>query len=114
MKVSIEHEVTPQMIADLMVTAIEGGIGYWAKAVTVIRPDGRVDYSDPQSYTGTWMMKGKDIEDGARWQFTGAEFQARLHLVPQRHLRDWVTENMDADTADVIVQTAAFGEIVYG
>ena len=33
MLIKTEVEITPRRIADLMVTAIEGGIGYWCKSV---------------------------------------------------------------------------------
>ena len=35
-------------------------------------------------------------------------------VVPARHFKDLATDNEDAETADVFLQLAVMGEIVYG
>lgn len=45
---------------------------------------------------------------------TLADVHTRVSNTPIRHLMDAINENDDADTADVIIQTVFFNEIVYG
>lgn len=46
MIIKTTFEVTPRQIADLMVTAIESGIGYWCKEVTCLRAKGILKVGD--------------------------------------------------------------------
>lgn len=43
-----------------------------------------------------------------------ADVHQRVQLAPARHLMDMIEEQDDADTADVIIQTVFFEEIVFG
>ena len=94
---------------DIFVTAIEGGINYWASVVEYDPTEDSDWYAsvlDVNSETGFVLIINKNvIKHGIK-----ALAQSR-HL---HHLDDLVEDNMDATTADVIVQMALFGDIRYG
>lgn len=45
---------------------------------------------------------------------TLADVHERVQLTPFQHLKDMIEENDDATTADVILQTVFFQEVVFG
>jgi hypothetical protein len=99
-----------------MITAIEGGINYWAADVEVLNAKGEnVSYQNEEVWgEHTWMVRGVDAEDPeTTWSFTRADFLERIPLAPV-YLADWLAEGEDADTADALIQNAAFGTLVYG
>jgi hypothetical protein len=129
MLITTQVEVTPRRIADLMVTAIEGGINYWCGSVNLISQpkaglkepwyddeslyaDGssiriRVKELDPSSSIKEWII---DIN---KMKFAFALMQDFGN--PKGYCwRDFINENEDAITADVWFQLAVFGEVVYG
>lgn len=112
---NITLTITPQQIADLMITAIEGGIGYWAAEVEIRGPEGRRPYGEASSYADDqWVFHAVDCEgDEEAWAVPANLFAQRWAANPQ-HLDELLNENLDADSADVLVQLGLFGEIVYG
>lgn len=131
MIIKTEVEVTPRRIADLMVSVIEGGIGYWCKSVKLNIPpeihfkspwyDQEEIYNDPglsievveldpssdKNVEGSWIINLKSME---RAFYLMQEFGNPKGF----HWRDFINENDDAITADVWFQLAVFGEVVYG
>jgi len=114
-----------QKIIDLITTAIEGGSNYWASFKF---PDNWKEKS--QSYAEI-PFKGEniavyDIETGELLGYlNSASIKVGLQLmadrkdlkgkpVPARHFKNLATDNEDAETADVFMQLAVMGEIVYG
>lgn len=117
-----KDEVTAEHISDLLVTAFEGGINYWCEKVEVLAvpdpiPDkvilsdvialgGALEFYDLDAegeddiYELTLEKMLKGIEMGLTWGKFGS-------------VEDMM-DNYDAETADVIIQFALFGEIVYG
>ena len=63
---------------------------------------------------GTLKMVDNEDEDELLSSITLAEVHTRVSNTPIKHLMDAINENDDADTADVIIQTVFFNEIVYG
>ena len=53
-------------------------------------------------------------EDDDEFKVTLAMVHERVQLTPLRHLQDMINENDDAITADCILQTVIFGEVIYG
>jgi hypothetical protein len=127
MQITTTVEITPRRIADLMVSAIEGGSNYWCQHVFL-------NSDAPKGYDGPWYDNpavyddpnfGIEVMDGE----TGERHQLRLHNIERafmlmqafgadnykgRHWYDFLSENDDATTADVFLQLATFGEVVYG
>ena len=122
MDIKYDIELTPQERQDLFVTAVEGGINYWCMPTSVksskdgmwanvtlddrevaedANPDLKVDGAPAGLFTiDDWVMQmGLDRLSKSKYQ---------------HHVVVVVNENYDATTADVIVQMALFGEILYG
>ena len=114
-----------QKIMDLITTAIEGGCRYWAS------------FNCPDSWKEKYdcyqdiPFKGENIEvydidtDELLGYLNRASIKVGLQLmadrkdikgkeVPARHFKNLATDNEDDETADVFMQLAVMGEIVYG
>ena len=88
---------------ELLNTAVYGGIGYWS---TVIER------------TPTRVVV-EDMEDGTRYTVTAAGMTAAakdvLRLYPNTQGAQAIREDdVDAEAADMIFQTAALGGVIYG
>lgn len=129
MRVKIEHEISEQMIADLMATAVEGGSAYWCSDILLISDTKTVSepwYADPEIYKqGLLVIKVVEIEpskakhDGIYYidivkMKKAFEKMSEFGTPKGFHLRNLLEENWDAETADVFLQLATFGEVVYG
>lgn len=109
--VRVEQPLTRQMVDDLLTTAFDGGSNYWCREVEVDEPDDD-GYPSAPRYACTLVT-----DDGERRAFDIDKLVAGLALVAEkwpRHWADWVRCSGDATTADVIIQAAVFGELVYG
>ena len=117
--------IPEQKINDLIVSAVEGGSNYWAK---VKFPN---NYKDNfKSYEEIPMQGGEievfDIETGELLGVlnkttiqTGLQLMANCKdiegkQVPNRHFKNLAIDNEDAETADVFMQLAVMGTIVFG
>lgn len=120
--------IPARMIADLLVTAMEGGSGYWIASAkpndTWVQPTKKEN-----GYTTTWyddeVFVGSDhfsftlIADEdplPRVVDTAAIYRglAKMAEKSPKHFADIIADNHDADTADVFLQWVALGEIIYG
>ena len=114
-----------QKIMDLITTAIEGGCRYWAK---FIFPN---DYKEKYQNYAEIPFNNENIEvydietDELLGYLNRMSIKVGLQLmadrkdlkgkqVPARHFKNLATDNEDAETADVFMQLAVMGEIVYG
>lgn len=119
-------EAREQFLKDVLITAVEGGINYWS-AVSDYDPDaGTVkvhEYEPDEGETDQWgyaevgvtvdldsIAKGIGVLNGKgeAWR-TG--YWAEFWRANRTNGEDG---DYDAEIADVIVQTALFGEVVYG
>jgi len=121
-EVTIVEEVTVQIVDDLLCTSFEGGMtGMWVARVT--EPEGQ---RCGVAYTHEVISRGGSLIftlDDAEEVQEKTEFTLTLESVIQglekackhqgRTLSD-LWENHDAVDADVVVQFALFGEIVFG
>lgn len=119
--VTFKKELTEQDIENIMVGALEGGIGYWAglkrTGVWVDKPE-----SEP---TSTWatklLLEGEtillyDIEDEGEeyYPLTLKNLIEGVERNYEERPHDNDLENADAGTCDCIIQYALFDEIVFG
>lgn len=118
-----------ELMKDTLTTAIEGGINYWAKGRNFDRQE---DLTYVSCEIRPSYDEGKPFEDGDKrneYQKIGpAEIEAAmLRIINEKGLcADYIREAVmldyldpdscrgDAETADVIVQVALFGEVVFG
>jgi hypothetical protein len=130
MTITINQEIERQVLEDIFVTALEGGSNYWYylsdEATKLIR-NAVPKSEDP--YLSTAILKA--IEKGVDVPINDAEhedevigtislktMQERLQKLSRSANSDslmaHIKEEGDADTADVVLQYLAFGEIVFG
>ncbi len=117
--------IPTEKIKNLIISAVEGGSTYWAMLKF---PDGWQDKY--KSYADIPFQGGEievyDVETGRLLGFLSkVTIQPGLQLmadrkdmtgkqVPARHFKAIATDNEDAETADVFLQLAVMGEIIYG
>lgn len=114
--------ITNEQINDLMVAALEGGINYWCGRVTLkegsLTPEQKekMEYiSDAISLGGVLIIE--DVETDETWELTKDKFLTGVEKTIEwgefKNVEE-MFDNHDAETADVLLQYAIFGEIVFG
>ena len=119
-----EFEVTENDIENIIITSFEGGSNYWMGVDNSTKEWENKPEDEPIS---TWATKlildGKkvklfDIEEtddqDEEWNLTLDKILKGIGLNIKHRSFDADLENMDATTADCIIQYALFGEVVYG
>lgn len=110
-----------QFAADVITVAIEGGVNYWAEIISF-----HYDETDPAGATTTIH----DLHDhGPRFEITVPKVLDAVHRIstdptsvgvgwPAAEIAAaWTNRDaaeIDADLADIIVQVAAFGKVIFG
>ena len=121
-------QITHNDIAGLLCTALEGGSGYWARAELAYTPTD-ADMKDSETY-GDWAgfafymvnhpdfkFTINDLEEEESYTLTLETLKKGLKVMAtkySRHFDDFINENDDADTGDVFLQCAVFGDVIYG
>lgn len=118
-RMGLEMLLTDEDIDDIMVTALEGGINYWCDEAEVVGEYLGEFASDQISRGGTLRLY--DIEGDTTYDLTLDKFLKGIALaVEQGYATDWYefgkidVGNIDAEGADVIIQLALFGDVIYG
>lgn len=125
-EVKVTRSIQRMDIADLLVSALEGGSNYWIRDIKVkkaVRRDFKYDTEERVNHTYEAPLNpGGNIRiqtfDSTRYYFLdeliieqGLKRMAEKH---PDHMNDFINENADAATADVFVQLCIFGEVIYG
>lgn len=121
--------VTWQRVRDLIITALEGGIGYWCR-LEATEPANRScslfdvpTQPDAEGNIGGGALLLRELnDDGSEERLLRLDMtalQRGLTLLLQgkpipRHAAAFIGDNADAETADVFIQLCVFGEVVYG
>ena len=110
-------KITDTDIEDIMSSALEGGVNYWVERIT--RPDGKHgEFWDQELTQGTGEITL--YADGEPHRLTKYHFLTGLTKYLENPKYDCFYQdgidpgNIDAECADMIVQYALFGELVYG
>lgn len=110
--VTVPVDIPKERIISLFITACEGGSNYWCKELT---PKGSEDMDAYEA-----MLEGFVLIDGyenKKHNVTPKKIREALILMATKypeHFADMLSENDDADTADVFLQLCTFKELVYG
>ncbi len=127
----IKQTISRDVLEDVFVTAIEGGSNYWYflsdHAIAKIR---RAVPKEEDECISTAILKAildhdvkveindADNEDEIVGVITRGTIQARLQLLadsPNKWALDaHLKENGDAESADIVFQYLAMGEVIYG
>lgn len=128
MKTTIE--ISDDRLSDLLCNAFEGGVGYWLQIQGYKMPKTKPVLKDPYWEArhiwvplseGGAMLCGEDSEGDGTFStkhelnkdklFYGLGIMAAKY---PKHYANIISENDDATTADVLIQCALLGEIIYG
>lgn len=126
MRIHIVVDVPEQLLLDVLTTAVEGGINYWADFVSVSRLQPDLSVNNVRL-----RPREEDAElavDDEVFQITHLRIGQAMQLVVSgdvlvrddirravlHAIADPDNADIDAEAADVLVQVACFGEIVYG
>lgn len=113
--------VTQEDVDDIMVGALEGGITYWCCKAEVVEDEYYGEYASDQISRGG-SLRLYDSEDDEEYILTLDKFLKGIKLaIKDGYGNDWLGDdarldlmNIDGEAADVIVQMALFGEVVFG
>jgi hypothetical protein len=102
------------LLADLIATCFEGGSTHWLESASPLSTITEVKpwYSDPAFYGPDFAIRLTD-DDGDTHVLAWESAVKGYALLPPRRLQEIADEQWDAETADVFLQLALFGEVVY-
>ncbi len=124
----ITVKLTDQDIEDIIVTALECGIGYWAcldntsetymnapddepvaiTASKILLDGGDIKLLDDEDHDTYWFLNLTSLYNGLSKWISGWGGMTAV----EKDMLD--TAYVDAEAADIIVQLALFGELVHG
>ena len=117
-----EIKVADQRIQDLLCCALEGGSNYWIAGCRKGYPAGktREDYKFPHlelplTEGGSLIIDPGEGEEPKT--LDRAACLRGLQVMADKYPKDFadfLAENDDADTGDVFLQCALFGEVIFG
>ena len=125
-KITRTVEISDEMIEDILCSAFEGGITYWAENISCKDND---DMKKVGGWKHEYLTKTKkkdavmyihDAETGEKYPITKKSIIDALQKMDNpkyqytKALNRILIGQSDADDADIVVQTACFGEVVYG
>ena len=119
-------EISDELIEYILCSAFEGGITYWAENISC--KDNK-DMKKVGGYKSEYLTKTKkkdaviyvhESETGEKYPITKKSIIDALQKMDRpeynytKALNRLLNDGWDADDADIVVQTACFGEVVYG
>ena len=125
-KINRRIEISDELIEYILCSAFEGGITYWAENISC--KDNK-DMKKVGGYKSEYLTKTKkkdaviyvhESETGEKYPITKKSIIDALQKMdtPEynytKALNRLLNDGWDADDADIVVQTACFGEVVYG
>jgi len=121
--IQIEKQITENDIDNIICSSFEGGSNYWMQLDNTTPEWKEKPKGEPLSTWATKLiLEGKKVkvcdieetEDDSKWIITLEKLLDGIKLNSVHRPFDADLENMDADTADCIVQYALFGKLVFG
>lgn len=110
-KILIEKQVTDEQIDDILADAFYTAISYWCGSINVLKNEKGEEFKG--KYASDALTKGHSIN------FYDAEEDRWRKLTMKRMLKALGKVNVDLEDydsmdVDAIIQTALFGEVIYG
>ena len=117
--------IPDEKIQDLIITAVEGGCRYWASFKfpenwkekyqsyeQIPFKEGNIEVYDVETDELLGYLNRASVKVGL--QLMADRKDLKCKQIPNRHFKNLSTDNEDAETADVFLQLAVMGEIVFG
>ena len=118
-------QISDELIEDILCSAFEGGIVYWANNISC---EDKEDMQKVGGYKHEYLTNTKKKDaimyihtmEGGKYKITKKSIIDALQKMDNpenkctKALGRILNESWDADDADIVVQTACFGEVVYG
>lgn len=121
--IQVKKEISYADVRDLLCCAFEGGSNYWYYIYEYHNPDNiKCEFRHldlPLSKNGYLMIGTReDFEEEIEPVKLDVEaVKIGLQIMADKypwHFANFIGDNMDAETGDVLLQCALFGDIVYG
>ena len=120
-EIKVSFFYTDEDIEDIIVTALEGGIGYWA-CLDNTTDDFKDQPEDTPVSEWCWhlLKQGKELrfldeeDDGAEYRLCLATLLDGIGKAIGCKAWDGDMDSLDALVADAIIQYAIFNDIIYG
>lgn len=121
---AITKQFPLQLAADVITTAVEGGINYWSQVIAykwtegpehtyaqVVKEEDLRDPGDPDHYT-----INTDVVVLGLTRLLNGEIEVNNQIMGyiRQSLDDESSYMIDADAADIIVQAGLFGKVLFG
>jgi hypothetical protein len=109
-------EIPEQRVSDLLVSAFEGGSGYWARlrGYDADMADDIVAGKRSLGITEDCGEGEPPVEHVLDRKAVARGLKLFAELEPRRHFQGFLSEGDDAETGDVFLQMCLLGKIVYG
>jgi hypothetical protein len=127
--INIDFDIHDNDIENIIITALEGGIGYWG---CLLNEGKEFDefYKDTKGLTTSEFVADLilneksvvlydtelDFNDAEKWELNLFKLLngIKLYIINSNQINFPLIDNLDANMADSIIQYALFGELVYG
>lgn len=124
MKIEIKLQVDADHLANVLCSGFEGGIRYWGRIANYSKlpcsePACEMMHVYHQPFVLDGWIKVRDNEAGGTSKLTLDKIQRAIQVIADKYPRHLgaVLGNQamqDAETGDVLIQCALFGEVRYG
>lgn len=131
---TVEQKIDPNTVLELLVSAFDGGITYWAGDADARLPNDfdvknipwlketkpwencRICYFGPLVEGGSVVFHKANGEEG-KWILDLESVSRGLKVMSSKYPKHWhdlMIDNADAGTADAFVQCCLFGKVIFG
>lgn len=113
---SVRQYINEDAIADILYSAGQG-CSYWGNASALdYESNVKKLMRDPKAIVAIYDIEGSETDTPKRYSLSWGKIKKGLQVLAKKYPERWqdiITDNADMYTADVIVQCAIFGDIIY-
>jgi hypothetical protein len=128
-KINLDLDIHDNEIKDIIITALEGGIGYWG---CLLNEGKEFDdfYKDRKEistseFVADLILNEKSVvlydtelsfDEAEKWELNLTKLLngIKLYIINNKQINLPLTDNLDSNMADSIIQYALFDKLIYG